>query len=248
MYAFFLDIDGTIYDGKVVAQEVIDAMARARAEGHKVFINTARAYIGLPKQVYGLPLDGVVGSYGTEVFADGRFIHREFIPRERVLEIAKYAFDMGRTLYFEGEVRIDINSYREGGVNPENIEEFEQMLGENGVCKFVLSEGVTEEDKAAFSEDFDFYGTEAVAKGYSKVRGIEFIEKHYGIPHENTVAMGDSDPDIGMVCYAGVGIAMGNGTPNLKECAKYVTKSYREYGVAYAIDRILEGELEALTK
>ena len=47
MYAFFLDIDGTIFDSRIVAQEVIDAMARARAEGHKVFINTARAYIGL---------------------------------------------------------------------------------------------------------------------------------------------------------------------------------------------------------
>ena len=38
MYAFFLDIDGTIYDGNRIAQEVTDAIARARAAGHKVFI------------------------------------------------------------------------------------------------------------------------------------------------------------------------------------------------------------------
>ena len=35
MYLFFLDIDGTIYDGERVADEVIDAIARARAQGHK---------------------------------------------------------------------------------------------------------------------------------------------------------------------------------------------------------------------
>lgn len=248
MYAFFLDIDGTIYDGKQVADEVIDAMARARAAGHKVFINTARAYIGMPEQVYGLPLDGVIGSYGTEIFADGGFVFRRFIPRERVIEIARYAFERGRELYFEGEIRIDINRHREGGLNPTDICEFERMLGDNGICKFVLLGGASDEEKAAFFPDFDFYGIEVAPRGYTKARGIEFIEKHYGISRENTVAIGDSDPDIDMISYAGIGISMGNGTTGLKECARYVTKSYKEYGVAYAIDRILEDDLEALTK
>jgi hydroxymethylpyrimidine pyrophosphatase-like HAD family hydrolase len=49
-----------------------------------------------------------------------------------------------------------------------------------------------------------------------------------------------------MVTYAGIGISMGNGTPNLKACAKYVTKSYVEFGVAYAIDLMLNGKLDML--
>jgi hydroxymethylpyrimidine pyrophosphatase-like HAD family hydrolase len=49
-----------------------------------------------------------------------------------------------------------------------------------------------------------------------------------------------------MIRYAAVGISMGNGTPGLKACAKYVTKSYVEFGVAHAIDRILAGDLESL--
>ena len=248
MYAFFLDIDGTIYDGKQVAGEVIDAISRARAAGHKVFINTARAYIGMPEQVYKLPVDGFVNSFGLDVFADGRFIHRNFISRERVVKIAKYAFDNELKLYFEGEIRIDINQEYEGGLSPRNIDEFETMLGENSMCKFVLVDGVTDADKAAFSADFNFYGTETIAKGYSKTRGIQIVEKHYGISREDTVAIGDTDPDFDMVSYAGIGISMGNGTPKLKECAKYVTKPFWEFGVAYAIDRLLEGDLAALEK
>ncbi|MBQ8407882.1 MAG: HAD-IIB family hydrolase [Clostridia bacterium] len=248
MYAFFLDIDGTIYDGKIVAQEVIDAIVRARAAGHKVFINTARAYVGMPKQVYTLPVDGFVNSYGLEVFADGKFIHRKFIPRERVLEIAKYAFDNGVKLYFEGEIRIDINNYREDSQNPDNMDEFCAMLGEHQMCKFVFCDMPTDADKAAFESDYDFYGIEVIAKGYCKSRGIHTVEEYYGISRENTVAIGDTDPDIDMVSYAGIGISMGNGTPKLKACAKYVTKSYVEFGVAYAIDCLLNGKLDVLKK
>ena len=47
MYAFFLDIDGTLFDGERVSDRVIDAINKARSLGHKVFINTARAYVRL---------------------------------------------------------------------------------------------------------------------------------------------------------------------------------------------------------
>ena len=246
MYTFFLDIDGTIFDGNRVADEVIDAIIRARKMGHKVFINTARAYLGMPEQVYGLPVDGFVNSFGLEVCVGGKFIHRKFIPRPQVMKIAKYAFDSGTRLYFEGEIRIDVNQEFERALCPKSIDEFDRMLGESGVCKFVLPDKPTDADVEAFSADFDFFGIEAIAKGYSTARGIQIVEEYYGTSRESTVAIGDTDPDIDMVKYAGIGISMGNGTPNLKACAEYVTKPFWNFGVAYAIDRLLEGNLDAL--
>lgn len=248
MYAFFLDIDGTIYDGKQVSGEVIDAIVRAKSAGHMVFMNTARAYIGMPEEVYALPVDGWVCSFGLEVFAQGRFIHRKYLPRLQVLEVAKYAFDHRKKLYFEGEIRLDLNCERRGSLNPKNMDEFETMLGQNRVCKFALPDGVTEADRSAFSADFDFYDIETIAKGYSKTRGIQIIQEHYGITRENTVAIGDSDSDWDMISYAGIGIAMGNGTPSLKARAKYVTKTMEEQGVAYAIDCLLAGDVRGIEK
>lgn len=239
MYIFFLDIDGTIYDGRQVAQEVIDAITRAREAGHMIFVNTARAYIGMPDQVYDLPVNGWVNAFGLEIFADGRFIHRKFIPRKRVLEIAEYAFEKGVALYFEGEIRLDLNCERDGRLNPKNMGEFERMLGENRVCKFALPDGLTDADRAAFSADFDFYDIEVITKGYSKARGMQIVQEYYGVSRENTVAIGDTDSDIDMVNYAGIGIAMGNGTPRLKACANFVTKTLEAHGVAYAIDCLL---------
>ena len=248
MYIFFLDIDGTIYGGKPISAAVTEALKRARKVGHKVFINTARAYIGMPREIYGLEIDGFVNSFGLEVYADGRFIHRNFIPRDRGLEIAKYAFDNNVKLYFEGEIRIDINREREGGLVPKDVCEFEHMLGESRVCKVVIDGAPSDRDRAALEADFVFFGSEAVPRGYSKSHGIKIVEGFYGIPHENTVAIGDTDPDIDMVTYAGIGIAMGNGTPDLKAHVKYVTKTFREDGVAFAINCLMDGELSALEK
>ena len=238
MYAFFLDIDGTIYDGKQVSQTVIDAITAARKAGHKVFINTARAYIGMPREIYDLPVDGWIGSLGLEVFADGKFIHRHFIPRQRVLEIAEYAFENKIRLYFEGEIRLDLNNHRPGSLNPQNIAQFRSMLGSSRVCKFSLVDGATDRDKAAFSADFDFFDIEVIAKDHSKTRGIQIIQEYYGISQKDTVAIGDSDTDIDMVSYAGIGISMGDGTPKLKACADYITGSLEEHGAACAINRL----------
>lgn len=248
MYVFFLDIDGTVYGGKPISAAVTRALKRARDSGHKVFINTARAYIGMPREIYELEVDGYVNSLGLEVYADGKFIHRYFIPYERALEIAEYAFDNNIKMYFEGEIRIDINRYREGSLHPKNLSECEKMLKGGRVCKFVIDGEPDERVRATFGEDFDFVGGEAIAKGYSKSHGIKIVEDHYGIEHENTVAMGDTDPDIDMVTYAGIGIAMGNGTQNLKNSVRYVTKSFGEDGVAYAIDCLLDGEFKSLEK
>ena len=242
MYAFFLDIDGTIYDGNAIAQEVTDAIVCARAAGHKVFINTARAYIGLPREVAHLPVDGFICAFGLEVFADGKFLHRRFLPKETVLAAAQYAFDHHVPLYFEGETRLDLNRRWESSFHPKTLAEFTQMLGTHRLCKFSLPNGPTQADRDAFSEDFDFYDIEVIAKGYSKTRGIQLVEEYLGLTREDTVAIGDSDTDLDTIRYAGIGVAMGNGSETLKAAADLVTESIDHFGVACAINRIIKAD------
>lgn len=244
MYAFFLDIDGTIYDGTGIAPQVIDAIADARKTGHMVFINTARAYIGMPQEVLDLPVDGFVCSFGLEVFADGHFIHRRFIPKDTVLAVASYAFQYKVPLYLEGEVRLDLNRRWSGSWHPHDLVQFQQMLGEHQLCKFSLPAGPSQRDQATFSADYDFYDIEVIPKGYSKTRGIQLVEEHFGLNRENTVAIGDSDTDLDMIRYAGIGVAMGNGSETLKAAADLVTESIDHFGVACAINRIIKADAE----
>jgi hydroxymethylpyrimidine pyrophosphatase-like HAD family hydrolase len=50
---------------------------------------------------------------------------------------------------------------------------------------------------------------------------------------------GDAPNDIGMIEYAGLGVAMGNAWGGTKEHADYVTASNDEDGVAKAIEKFV---------
>ena len=53
------------------------------------------------------------------------------------------------------------------------------------------------------------------------------------------MAFGDHELDIPLLEAAGIGIAMENAIPELKEKADYVTKTNNEGGIAYALENYL---------
>ena len=67
-----------------------------------------------------------------------------------------------------------------------------------------------------------------------KAYGLELLLEHWGIRREESAAIGDSMNDFEMIQAAGIGIAMGNGIPALKEAADYVTSDISEDGLKNA--------------
>ena len=59
--------------------------------------------------------------------------------------------------------------------------------------------------------------------------------QYLGIEAEETMAFGDGENDWPMLEAAGIGVAMENGAPFLKERADRIAASNREEGVAEAI-------------
>jgi len=70
-----------------------------------------------------------------------------------------------------------------------------------------------------------------------KGRALEQIAVKFGIAQSEVVAIGDNPNDVDMVEWAGMGIAMANGTQEVKEIADWVTGSIEEDGVAQAIEK-----------
>lgn len=60
-----------------------------------------------------------------------------------------------------------------------------------------------------------------------------------GIKPEEVMTLGDQENDIAMIEFAGMGVAMDNAIPSVKEVANFVTKSNLEDGVAYAIEKFV---------
>jgi Cof subfamily protein (haloacid dehalogenase superfamily) len=76
---------------------------------------------------------------------------------------------------------------------------------------------------------------EIMDKDGHKGNGIKAVAKHYNIPIEDTIAMGDNYNDVGMLDVAGFSIVMENGEQDLKEKYDAVTLTNDENGVAHAI-------------
>ena len=71
----------------------------------------------------------------------------------------------------------------------------------------------------------------------------EYLEKFLGLPHENTVAVGDQENDIPMIQNAAIGVAMKNSDKKAKEAADYITEHDNNHdGVAEVIRRFILNE------
>ena len=78
---------------------------------------------------------------------------------------------------------------------------------------------------------------EGVPLGVSKGFALERVAVYLSVPQKQVMAMGDSDNDVEMVAWAGLGVAMGNATPVVKAVADYIAPSVEDDGVAVAIER-----------
>ncbi len=74
-------------------------------------------------------------------------------------------------------------------------------------------------------------------RGTTKGSAILSVLEHLGMDAEAAIGIGDSWNDIEMLEVCGVGIAMGNATPELKAIADEVTTSVREDGIFNAFRR-----------
>lgn len=77
----------------------------------------------------------------------------------------------------------------------------------------------------------------AVSKGNALLK----LAERLGILPEEVVAVGDGCNDMEMVQRAGLGVAMANADPALKEVADFITSSNDEDGVAEVIERFVLG-------
>ena len=82
---------------------------------------------------------------------------------------------------------------------------------------------------------------EIVSKGIQKAKGVQEIANYLSIDHKDVIAFGDEHNDLELLDYAGWGVAMANGTDQLKGIANDVTPlSNQEDGLAVYLEKLLK--------
>ena len=77
---------------------------------------------------------------------------------------------------------------------------------------------------------------DVIPAGGGKDAGMQAVLMREGIAPDEAMAFGDGFNDIGMLGYAGIGVAMGNAADAVKASADHVTESVEEGGIAVALE------------
>ena len=80
---------------------------------------------------------------------------------------------------------------------------------------------------------------EIMPKNVDKAASLDRMLTSLGLTKDDAICCGDGFNDKSMIEYAGVGVAMENAQPAVKEVADYITKSNDEDGIVEVIDKFI---------
>ncbi len=83
------------------------------------------------------------------------------------------------------------------------------------------------------------YLLEMMPKDVSKQKALIRFAQSLEIRREEVMACGDNTNDIEMLEWAGLGVAVANAVPELKNGADYVAEARRSFGVAEAVKKFV---------
>lgn len=79
--------------------------------------------------------------------------------------------------------------------------------------------------------------------GPTREKGLEKLLNHYGFKWSEMIAFGDEENAEGMLQSAGIGVAMQNAVPRIKEIANDTTASNANDGVALFLENYFSSNL-----
>ena len=88
---------------------------------------------------------------------------------------------------------------------------------------------------------FGSYLLEVTAAGATKGEALARLSRDLGIPRDAVIAVGDAEPDIGMIRFAGLGVAVENAKEDVRAAADYVAPPCSEDAVAHIVERFILG-------
>lgn len=255
MKALFFDIDGTLIDIKthIIPSSTTAALRRAKELGHRIFIATGRSHTivrlpGLPPEI----VDGYVTLNGAVCLAGGSPVSLTPIPRETVRNMAQVCRTRNYTCLFitldgMGVANSDerfVQGFQEYfGLAPIAETDFASMMDRDIYQMTVFFSETEERELRPGFPDLEFNRwfptfADITARGVDKARGIEEMARHFGIELADTVAFGDGGNDIPMLLRAGIGVAMGNASDDVKANADYVTAAVDDGGIPKAMQAL----------
>lgn len=256
------DIDGTIYTPeKGISLAVKNCVKELTKRGIYVAIATGRSFSSTKSIADELgtkcPLicyqGGLINSY------EGETLHVKYLDENIAREIVKNLRARGihMNVYIEDVLFVENdNDYIKAYVGDKGIDYFKvdsfDELDFTKLNKILaidhdtqLIENLIKELQEKYPQIYVVKSTnifcEIANKEATKGNAIKFLANKLGFTEKEVMAIGDQNNDIEMVVAAGVGVAMGNGTEEIKAKADYITDTIANDGFVKAVNKFVWG-------
>ena len=83
------------------------------------------------------------------------------------------------------------------------------------------------------------YFLEIMPQNIDKAYSLQKLLSSIGLTADSMICCGDGYNDVSMIEYAGLGVAMENAQPIVKDTADFITKSNDDDGILYVINQFL---------
>lgn len=258
-----IDLDGTTLNtSSLITSRTQDVLKKARQAGHIVSIATGRPY-RMSEQFYRqLHLDSPMVNfngalvhlpeqawpYESEHSID-RDIAFSILEKKHALNLDFVAAENRETFYvdqiegvephfFATETITDQNLFKHLTSNPTSLLLKTQHQFATDVAQKLMTEFHDEIDVRTWGGPNAIL--EVVPKGVQKAMGVDIIARSLNIKPQDVIAFGDEHNDLELLDYAGWGVAMKNGTDQLKAVANDQTRlTNEEDGLADYLERYL---------
>ncbi|MBM7709932.1 Cof-type HAD-IIB family hydrolase [Enterococcus lemanii] len=258
-----IDLDGTTLNRhSKISPRTIDVLKKASAAGHHVSIATGRPFRMSAQYYQELALDTPMinfnGGLVHKPYQKWPFEKEHFIQKEIAFEIlaqkenlnldfvaaeSRDTFYINRledfeSSFFAADKATEANLFNNLKTNPTSLLIKTKHEFVSKVSTTLMNQFENEIDVRTWGGPNAIL--EIVPKGVQKAMALEVVAESFKIKPKNIIAFGDEHNDLELLSYAGWGVAMKNGTDQLKSVANDITeKTNDEDGLAEYLEQHL---------
>ncbi len=254
------DIDGTILKwGLEFTPALKQCIKNLKEKGVKVVLVTGRMHCAALPVARELGLDTPIISYqgGLIKDFDNNTLYQKNLDSKYALSIVSWARlnNIHINLYIDDKLYVErdndiVKQYTDGKFIDYEVINFDSLAikNVNKILAIDLNDpdkvtGWVNELRAKFPDLYIVKSTpyfcEIGCGEAKKSLGVEFLCKMWGFDKSEVLTIGDQNNDIDLVKAGGIGVAMGNGTPELKQCADFITDTVDNDGFVKAVEKFV---------
>lgn len=259
-----LDLDDTLLrDDLTISPRTKQCLMEAQKAGVKVVLASGRptsAMLAIAEELHLKENDSYILSFNGAKITSCQTGHEWFsstLPTETVhqlYEISRRENVWIHTYVKDTIVTEDANPYTdiEGELTKLNINVVDSFIDavKEPVVKVLMLKEPAILGKVEVKLQQEFAGSLSVMRskpfflefteeGVTKGSSLNYLIQQMGISREEVIAIGDSNNDLSMIQFAGLGVAMGNASEEIKKQADFVTDTNMNDGVAKVVEEYI---------